>query len=165
MRTGPLALLVLGGAFAAVPALACHACPEGDPCPPHASCGGDVQRLPGRVVLLFIADPDRDAMHWVLHGRVSQRYATPVPRVGLHGRIRCIGQGCAGRRGRFAGQGGPDAAFVVRAGFSNGARCEFSGLLAQGSTSNPYRCTDARGQPAGEGTFDVRIASPPRRGG
>src|SRR5439155_15058630 len=67
MRTGPLALLVLGGAFAAVPALACHACPEGDPCPPHASCGGDVQRLPGRVVLLFIADPDRDAMHWVLH--------------------------------------------------------------------------------------------------
>src|SRR5207247_10157153 len=36
---------------------------------------------------------------------------------------------------------------------------------APGLSSNPYRCTDARGQPGGEGSFDVRIASPPRRGG
>ena len=36
---------------------------------------------------------------------------------------------------------------------------------APGLSSNPYRCTDARGQPGGEGSFDIRIASPPRRGG
>jgi len=153
------ALLVTAALTAAPPppALSCHPCVVGEPCPPHAGCGGDSVDFRRGVVISVTTGANADATRWTLVGRPS-RILLP-PGLFLRGRIVCRGALCVGRRGRF----GADVflqQFLAQSRFHNGSGCQFEGPL-DGTQPASYRCLDAQGRLDSEGPIEVTVR--PRR--
>ena len=159
MRTGVIAALVLVAGLAAAPAaLACHPCVIGEPCPPHAGCGGSL--LEWRLAVVFTAGSGDDATRWTLFGRPSRiQPLSPLPGLFVRGSIRCQGPACVGRRGRFEGRLDSLNGFALGSRFRNGARCEFVHDLE----ADRYRCDGADFQFSviGSATIDEYVAPPP----